>query len=111
MLSFSKFILENSEYTIEPSQGDGFVIKTAHGKIDYRPTKDGTNEIWWVESNRKGHGSELVSLMQKHHPADSISWGVTSKSGEALRRKWHGQNPKITSIHGYPHEGQFDPYE
>ena len=48
---------------VSVSQGDGFKITTPHGHIDYRHA-DGTNEIWWVESHKKGHGSDLVDAMQ-----------------------------------------------
>ena len=57
---------ENERYSIKPKD-DGFVIQTEHGMIDYRPT-DASNEIWWVESKKKGHGSHLVDLMQKTPP-------------------------------------------
>jgi hypothetical protein len=109
MITFLQYLQESSDHTIS-SKDDGFVIKTAHGMIDYRPTSD-ANEIWWVESKKKGHGSVLVDLMQKNHPNSAISWGVTSKAGEELRKKWHKNNPKIQSIHGEPHEGQFNPYD
>lgn len=95
---------------IEPSQGDGFKITTPFGYIDYRPRpEDGVNEIWWVESRRKGHGSQLVDLMLKHHPAEAIAWGVTSQAGEGLMRKYHREHPRIECIEG-AHEGQFDPF-
>lgn len=95
---------------IEPSQGDGWKIITPHGYIDYRPrTEDGVNEIWWVESSKKGHGSQLVNLMQKQHPATGIAWGVTSRAGEGLMNKYHRENPHVEKYTG-PHEGQFDPF-
>jgi ATP-dependent DNA ligase len=96
--------------TIEPSQGDGWKITTPHGFIDYRHVPDSdTNEIWWVESRKKGHGSELVDLMQKRHPAGNIAWGVTSLAGEALMKRWHAAHPEIGCETG-AHEGQFDPF-
>lgn len=100
----------NGEFKIHPSQGDGYKIVTPHGYIDYRHRPDDkVNEIWWVESHKKNHGSDLVDLMQKHHPADAIAWGVTSHAGEDLRERWHTKNPKVDSITG-PHDGQFDPF-
>jgi hypothetical protein len=98
-----------SEYSINPSQGDGWLIRTDHGYIDYRH-EEGVNEIWWVESNKRGHGSELVDLMQKHHPAEAISWGATSQGGEGLMKKWHREHPDVECYSG-AHEGQFDPFE
>lgn len=100
--------LHSIQHTIEPKD-DGFVIRTQYGYIEYRPVDD-VNEIWWVESHKKNHGSELVDLMQMHHPASAIAWGVTSRAGEGLRKKWHRHHPKIESIHGEPHDGQFNPY-
>ena len=97
------------KYEIRPSQGDGWLIKTEYGYIDYRHV-DGTNEIWWIESKKRGHGSELIDLMQTNHPAESIAWGVTSQAGEALMKKWHNKHPNIECITG-PHENQFDPFE
>jgi hypothetical protein len=96
------------DYTIEPSQGDGWKISTPHGYIDYRH-EDGVNEVWWVESDQRGHGSELVDLMQENHPAEAIAWGATSQSGEGLMKKWHRLNPDVECITGV-HEGQFDPF-
>ena len=103
------FLLEN--ITIEPSQGDGWKIVTPFGYIDYRNIpEDSKNEIWWVESHKQGHGSELVDLMQKQHPADTIAWGVTSRSGEMLMRRWHAAHPEVECVAG-AHEGQFDPFQ
>jgi len=105
-----KLWLETIQHTIEPSQGDGWIIRTADGYIDYRHDADeDTNEIWWVESNRKGHGSELVDLMQSRHPAGTVAWGVRSNSGTGLMNKWHRNNPKIDYT-DHPHDGQFDPF-
>lgn len=101
-------ILEN-DYKIRPSQGDGWRIDTDYGYIDYRHNEGNDNEIWWVESKQKGGGSKLVDLMMKYHPADAISWGVTSGAGEGLMHKWHRNNPQIEMNHE-PHEGQFDPF-
>lgn len=96
---------------IESSQDDGWKISTPFGYIDYRHrADDSVNEIWWVESSRRGHGSELVDLMQQHHPAQAIAWGVTSQSGSALMRKWHTAHPEIGCVEG-AHDGQFDPFE
>ena len=98
---------------IEPSQGDGWKISTPHGYIDYRHVSDGdgdVNEIWWVESHQRGHGSDLVDLMQKHHPALAVAWGATSQSGDALRKRWHKKHPQISCIDSGPFEGQFDPF-
>lgn len=104
-------ILSENQYIIEPSQGDGWKITTPYGYIDYRYSEDDdTNEIWWIESNKRGHGSELVDLMQSQHPASCIAWGVTSISGEALMKKWHNTHPDIYCI-DTPHEGQFDPFQ
>lgn len=101
----------NTDYTIKPSQGDGWKITTQYGYIDYKHNaEDLINEIWWVESHKKGHGSELVDLMQRHHPADSIAWGATSIAGEKLMDKWHRNNPNIQCITG-DHEGQFNPFD
>jgi hypothetical protein len=108
MRTFLQYLRESYNYTITPKD-DGFVLKTIHGFIDYRPTEN-ANEIWWIESKKRGHGSELVDLMQKEHPNTAIAWGVTSKLGEMLRKKWHRNNPTIESIHGEPHDGQFDPF-
>ena len=105
-----KVWLESENYKIEPSQGDGWIIRTQYGYIDYRHNADeSVNEIWWVESNKKGHGSELVDLMQKNHPAETIAWGVTSNSGRGLMKKYHRNNPNIDYT-DHPHEGQFDPF-
>lgn len=109
---YSILLKEQSvDYTIQPSQGDGWIIKTKYGYIDYRhdPLND-TNEIWWVESHKKDHGSQLVDLMQQKHPASNIAWGATSISGEKLMTKWHGQHPDIQCITG-DHEGQFNPFD
>ncbi len=100
--------------TVTPSQGDGFKITTEFGYIEFRPRpEEDTNEIWWVESHKKGHGSELVDMMQRHSPASQITWGATSQAGEELRQKWHAANPMISGGEGrsIPHEGQFDPFE
>ena len=110
MKSFKEFLKEDKKKHSIKAKDDGFVISTEHGMIDYRPTND-SNEIWWVESKKKGHGSELVDLMQKEHPNGAISWGVSSKAGEGLRKKWHKKNKNIQSIHGSPHDGQFNPFE
>lgn len=112
---FRRWLMESGEFTgdmrIEPSQGDGFKITTPFGYIDYRPRpEDGVNEIWWIESKKKGHGSQLVDLMQKHHPAEVIAWGVTSHAGEGLMEKWHRNHPDIQCSTG-AHDGQFDPFE
>ena len=102
--------IQGKKYQIRPSQGDGWRIDTEYGYIDYRyDDYDNTNEVWWVESKVKGGGSKLVDLMMKHHPAEAISWGVTSQAGEGLMRKWHNNHPDIEMIHE-PHEGQFDPF-
>ena len=97
------------EHKVEPSQGDGWIIRTPHGYIDYRHTDEGVNEIWWVESQKPGHGVELVDLMQSTHPADTISWGATSAAGEGLMKKWHRLHPEVDYEVG-AHEGQFDPF-
>lgn len=95
---------------IEVSQGDGWKIKTPWGYIDYRHLdEDGVNEIWWVESRKRGHGSQLVDLMQAQHPAGVIAWGATSQAGEGLMRKWHAAHPDVECYTGV-HEGQFDPF-
>ena len=106
-----KIWIENSEqgFTVEPSQGDGWIIRTPHGHIDYRhDPEENVNEIWWVESHKKGHGSELVDLMQKQHPAEHIAWGMTFDGGRGLMQKWHRNNPQI-SHSDTPHDGQYDP--
>ena len=92
---------------VSVSQGDGFKITTPHGHIDYRHA-DGTNEIWWVESHKKGHGSDLVDAMQKNHPAEAVAWGVTTPGGKGLRDKWHAAHPDVAQGNG-AFEGQFDP--
>lgn len=100
---------ETIEHEIEPKD-DGWIIRTPYGYIDYVHNEEGDNEIWWVESNRRGHGSELVDLMQKYHPSDFIHWGVTSQSGRGLMKKWHKLHPEV----GYsdtPHEGQFNSFD
>lgn len=97
------------DYDIEASQGDGWKITTPYGYIDYRHDEDNdVNEIWWVESKKPGHGSELVDLMMKNHPSNAISWGITTLAGKALRDKWHRLHPSIEQIDGAL-EGQFDP--
>ncbi len=103
-------IIEN--VVVTPSQGDGWKITTPSGYIEFR-NRDDTNEIWWVESNRRGHGSELVDLMQKHSPASHIAWGATSQAGEGLRQKWHAAHPEVGGGEGRsePHDGQFDPFQ
>lgn len=101
----------DNNFTIQPSQGDGWIIKTPYGYIDYRhDASNDTNEIWWIESHKKGHGSQLVDLMQLQHPAGNIAWGATSISGENLMNKWHRLHPNITCITG-DHEGQFNPFD
>ncbi len=96
---------------ITQSQGDGWVITTPQGYIDYRhdPDQD-TNEIWWVESKKrgKGYGKRLVDLMQMAHPASTIGWGVTTPEGKNLRDSWHKRNPGVQQSDG-AFEGQFDP--
>ncbi len=95
--------------TIKPSQGDGYKIESPHGYIDYRHNpQEGMNEIWWVESKKKGHGSKLVDMMQSQHPASTIGWGVTTEAGKGLRDKWHAAHPEIEQANG-AFEGQFDP--
>ncbi|MDB4490083.1 hypothetical protein N9045_01065 [bacterium] len=102
--------ISSDDYKIRPSQGDGWRIDTNYGYIDYRHDDyENVNEVWWVESKQRGGGSKLVDLMMKHHPAEAVSWGVTSGAGEGLMRKWHRNNPQIEMIHE-PHEGQFDPF-
>lgn len=104
-------MLFESEYSIKPSQGDGWIIRTPYGYIDYRYDDiNNINEIWWVESHKKGHGVELVDLMQKINPAHTIAWGATSIGGKRLMEKWHNLHPDIDYIDG-AHEGQFDPFE
>jgi hypothetical protein len=102
-----------TDFTIAPHHDgtpNAFVISTKDGHVNYvHKPEDDTNEIWWIESNRAGHGSELVDLMQKNHPAGNIAWGVTSSSGEALADKWHRNHPDVYKIEG-PHENQFDPF-
>jgi hypothetical protein len=108
----SRFSDDPKGFKLEPSQGDGWKITTPHGYIDYRHRDDedgGVNEIWWVESHKRGHGSELVDLMQRQHPAASVAWGVTSAEGESLRKRWHRKHPGIQSITG-AFEGQFEPF-
>lgn len=100
------------DYTIAPSQGDGWKITTPWGYIDYRHRpEESTNEIWWVESHKHKHGSELVDLMQKHHPAETVAWGATSSSGRELMNRWHKANPDIGKDDSGPFEGQFDPFD
>lgn len=103
-----KIWFENQDHKIEQND-DGWIIRTPYGYIDYRhvPEED-TNEIWWVESRKRGHGSELVNLMQKYHPAGTIAWGLTNSGGKALMKKYHANNPHIDYISG-PHDGQFNP--
>jgi hypothetical protein len=97
------------EAVVSESQGDGVKIQTPHGYIDYRHRPDeGTNEIWWVESHKRGHGSALVDMMQKNHPAASIGWGVTTPDGKGLRDRWHAAHPDVEKQDG-AFEGQFDP--
>ena len=96
-------------FRIEESQGDGWLISTEWGHIDYRPTDCGVNEIWWIESHKRGHGCELVDLMQSSHPADHIAWGATSEAGAALMEKYHRLHPEI-SFCNETHEGQYNPF-
>ena len=105
--------IADSNYKITKSQGDGWKITSPNGEIEYRSVdEDGDviNEIWWVESNKPGHGTELVNYMLKEHPAKAIAWGVTSFSGEKLMEKFHRLHPEIQCIKG-AHEGQFNPFE
>lgn len=106
--------IADSLYKIIKSQGDGWKITSPHGEIEYRIIEDEDgetiNEIWWVESSKPGHGTELVNYMLKEHPANAIAWGVTSHSGEKLMEKFHRLYPKIQCIKGV-HEGQFNPFE
>lgn len=98
------------DYELSISQGDGWLIRTAFGHIDYRyVTATDTNEIWWVESHRRGHGLELVDLMQSQRPAATIAWGVMSPSGKRLMYKWHKLHPEVACVTGR-HDGQFDPF-
>lgn len=110
---FRRTAQEEAEFTITPhSDGtpNAYVIKTSHGYIDYvHKPEDDTNEIWWVESSKAGHGSELIDLMQQNHPVGNIAWGVTSAAGQGLAEKWHRNHPDIFMIEG-PHENQFDPF-
>jgi len=102
-----RMILEG--HTITNSQGDDWKITTPYGYIDYHHDKDNdVNEIWWVESKKRGHGTELVNLMMKHHPSNAIAWGITTESGKGLRDKWHRLHPGIDQLNG-AFEGQFDP--
>jgi len=96
------------KHEITVSQSDGFFLTTEHGCIEFRPVEE-TNEIWWVESKKPGHGSILVDLMQSHYPAKTIAWGETSESGFALMEKWHKNHPEIEKISG-AHENQFNPF-
>ena len=96
---------------ITRSQGDGWKITTPQGYIDYRHNaEEGTNEIWWVETNKKGkgHGKRLVDLMQMAHPATTVGWGVTTGDGKALRDSWHRNNPGVEMSDG-AFDGQYDP--
>lgn len=105
-----KLQLIHENVTVEPSQGDGWIIRTPYGYIDYRHDADeDVNEIWWVESKKRGHGSELVDLMQKQHPASTVAWGITSSGGEALMNKWCAAHPEIDCVDG-AFDGQFDPF-
>lgn len=102
---------DSNQVKIEPSQGDGWKITTPHGYIDYvHNPEDSENQIWWVETKEqnKGHGKELVDLMQNYHPASTISWGVTTIEGKRLRDSWHAKNPNINQQNG-AFDGQFDP--
>jgi hypothetical protein len=104
--------ISSQNYTRTRSQGDGWKIQTDSGSIEYRPVDDyGTriNEIWWVQSSKRGHGSELVDLMMKMDPAEAIAWGLTSESGAGLMNKWHRAHPEIECIKG-AHDNQFDPF-
>jgi hypothetical protein len=100
-------------FRIREDQGDGFRIDTDFGNIQYRPV-DGDNEVWWIESHKRGGGNKLMDLMLQHHPCESVSWGATSQQGQSFREKWHKEHPEILdATYGArePFEGQFDPYE
>jgi len=100
-------------HQIREDQQDGFRIDTGSGFIQYRPL-EGVNEIWWIESRKRGGGAELMDLMMRHHPADTVAWGATSESGQAFRKKWHAAHPGVadaTEGDRVPFEGQFDPYD
>jgi hypothetical protein len=99
----------SESHTLE-QKDDGWVIRTPYGYIDYvHKPEDDANEIWWVESKRKGHGKELVDLMQATHPASTVAWGVTSPEGRHLMKSWCDKHPEIDCMTG-AHEGQFDPF-
>ena len=107
--SYMKLFAIVENHKVERSQGDGWRITTDYGFVDYvHNDLDSTNEVWWIESHKRGHGSELLDLMMKQHPADTIAWGVTSHSGKKLRDKYHKLHPEIYQSN-YPHDGQFDP--
>ncbi len=102
-----------SDHRIREDQGDGYRIDTPHGFVQYRPTEH-ANEIWWIESHKKGHANHLMDLMLQHHPHDSVAWGATSEAGQAFRERWHAKNPHVTDFDGgerVPFEGQFDPFD
>ncbi len=97
--------------TIEQSQGDSWKITTPFGYVDYRHSPDTSiNEIWWIESHKRGHGSVLIDLMQQYHYADMIAWGIATEGGKHLMQKWHERYPEITCAMG-AHDGQFDPFD
>ena len=101
------------QHRIREDQGDGFRIDTDFGFIQYRPV-DGDNEIWWIESKKKGGGTQLMDLMVEHHPCETVSWGATSQAGQSFREKWHNAHPDIqdaTDGERIPFDSQFDPYE
>lgn len=103
----------NDGHRIREDQGDGFRIDTDFGFIQYRPA-EGCNEVWWIESHRRGGGAKLMGLMLQHHPAEVVAWGATSVAGQAFRKKWHAAHPEVddaTAGGRVPFEGQFDPYD
>lgn len=102
-----------ARHTTREDQGDGFRIDTDFGFIQYRPLEY-ANEVWWVESHRRGGGDVLMDLMLHHHPTDIVAWGATSAAGQAFRKKWHAAHPSVADATDgvrEPFEGQFDPYE
>jgi len=97
----------------EEDEHGGHRITSDHGTIEYVPSGD-TNQVWWVESRRRGHAGELMAEMLKAHPAEYVEWGATSGQGQAFRESWHRKNPDVKDATGgerVPFDGQFDPYE
>ena len=93
-----EFVQGHSGYSFS-SDDRGHLLSHPDGYIDYshveRKGRPSRNEVWWVESHRKGMGTELVDRMMAAHPAEEIHWGDATDSGAALARKYRRAHPEV----------------